>query len=870
MDTIEFVIRASDDAIRRGAFGDGGVGSVLAVSAGDDVSINLRRFQVQAYGRDGDTLVIVLTDGQELRIENFFSSNAELYLSADGELVEVALSGEQGGLDASYVVAESFGKWSPDDVLYFTSGPEIDGLILADAAAANEQPAMLATGLLTGLGGLGGAGLAGGAAVIGGLGLLGAGDSEGGVIDAMPPALEVREGVVSVGHVFDDEDHKDGVEIGGTSEPGATVTVTIGDAVLETVVDEDGGWAVVFDPDVVVGGEYDSVVEVTATDPAGNSTTVTEVVQLDTETTVSLLKIDGSPIESDPVINTAGHADGVTLTGGGEPGASVTIDIEGGPNTTVIVDRRGIWSVEFEAVDVSPGTYEAGITITAIDLYGNTATTQGVLRIDTETTVTITGNSSGVDNVVNDAENSAGSIITGTAEAGATVELSVLSGDGVLATEQVVADADGQWSADIGSLPEGEYETSITAVATDAVGNTASDSAAMGVDTEVALSVNDGAVDDGPVVNIVEAADGVILSGTSEPGGAVDVNFAGSSRTVVTGENGQWQAGFAASDIPMGTETVLPITASYTDAAGNTATAEGVVEVDTIVRNLGMAAATGDNVIDATEALEGFTLEGTTESGAQSVTVALGSGPARAANVDAAGNWAISFGAQDIPAGSYASEITVSTVDRNGNVDSITTPVQVDTDLPEAPIVIRYTEYTRGDPGVSGIGTQLSEDISGISQVAQSGAVTEVAHSSTELPIGDGELLFSFEDRIPNGSSLVVEATDSVGNENSTLVVLDEGGVDPGAVGVSGFDIGAIDLSITEESVLTITEADLRALSGASDTLVVHGDSGDTVNAAGAVETGQTEVIGGQTYTVYALGEGNLIIDSDISVNPLI
>lgn len=873
MSAIDFVVRGLDGSIRRGTFQDIGGEAVMTMGAGEDISVNLRRYQAVSYEREGATLVMVLSDGRTLRLENFFDNNNVLYLSADGQLTEVALTDAEGVVTASYQEAQAFGKWSPDDALYFTGGS--DGVLTAAAGGVNETPGMLATGLLTGLGGLGGAGLAGGAAVIGGLGLLGGGDSDGGgsTADVTPPEVAVTEGVVAVGHVFDGEDHDDGVEIAGTGEPGASIVVTIGDVIAETVVDTDGGWSVVFDPADVGGGEYDADLVVVATDDSGNSTTITETVRFDTVTTVTLTEIDGAVAGSGAVINEAGHSDGVTMSGTGEVGAAITVEVAGGPTATTTVGDDGTWSVNFGVGEIAPGEYDAGVTVTAVDGYGNSATTTQTMIVDTVINVAITGNSAGADGVVNETENAEPTVVDGTSQANSTVVVTVAGPDGtVYGTQTTTSDENGVWSVSYpaGTLPDGTYDATVTAVATDAAGNSASASGILPVDTEAAITVNDGGRDDGAVINIVEAGDGVILTGATDPNVDVTVTLGGATRVVRSDADGNWEAGFAASDIPMGTETTLPITATYTDAAGNTASATGTVDVDTIVRNLSVEQVTGDGVVDATEAGTGFTLEGTTEAGAQSVTVAFGDGAARNAVVDAAGNWSITFAPGDIPAGEYDTDLTVTTVDRNDNVDSVTTPVTVDTELPESPVVIRYTEYTRGDPGVSGIGTDLNDDITGISQVTEGGTVSDVNYTSTELPIGDGELLFSFNDRVPNGSSLVVETEDAAGNENSTLVVMDEGATDIGNAGLAQFDIGAIDLSITEQSVLTLTESDLLAMSGASDTLVVHGDGDDVVNAAGAVDTGQTETIGGQVYNVYTLGEGSLIVDSDIAVNPII
>ena len=897
----------------------------------------------------------------------------------------------------------------------------------------------------------------------------------------MAPDVSLDDGVVSVDHVFNGDDHSDGVGIGGTGEPGATIVVDIDGETQETTVGDDGTWEVVFTPEQVPGGEYDIDMTVTATDDAGNETVLTDVVRLDTVTTVDVLTIDGAATGSGDVINAAEHADGVGLTGTGEVGASVVVTLENGETATATVDADGGWAVNFTSTQVAEGEYSQTVNVTSTDLYGNTASatatmvvdtvtdiaitgnnaggdgtynqvettspavlngtaqagatvvvtltgpngqalgaqtvtassagtwtaeyaagtlpageydvtvtavatdaagnsettsttipvdtitnvniaqidgspagtgtinaaghadgvtmsgtgeaggtvtvsvagggsvntvvgadgtwqanflpsqvptgertaevtvsivdehgntdsSTALMNIDTITNVAITGNNTGTDNVMNLVESRAGAQLTGTAQPNASVEVTLTNTAGtVLGTQTVIANGAGNWVANYTSatLPGGEYGVNVTAVATDQAGNTATTSSTFQVDTVADVTVNTASVEGDNVINIAEARDGVQITGTAEANSQVTVNFGGAPTTVMTNGAGQWTANFSASDVPAGVETTLPVTATFTDAAGNAATASGTVEVDTIVRNLGVNQVTGEGVVDASEAGTGFTLTGTTEPGAQSVMVTFHNMPPRAATIGANGTWSVTFGPNEIPTGEYTSQVTVETIDRNGNPDSVTAPVTVDTEVPDAPLVISYTEYTRGDPGISGVGTELSDDIVAISQVSSSGQVNNVAYSTNEVQaipgVRDGELQFTFNERIPDGSNLVINAEDAVGNESATMVVLDDNA--PGAVnvttaGLGGFNVGAIDLSIVEESTLTLTESDLIGLSDDTNALIIHGDTSDVVNVIGAQGTGQTEVIDGKLYDIYTLGdEGSLIIEQAVTVN---
>ncbi|RLJ60091.1 Ig-like domain-containing protein [Litoreibacter meonggei] len=1084
MEAIEFVVRDRAGNIRRGALAQAETADTIFINSGDDISLNLRRFQVAGYERAGDAVIVTLADGRKIRLEGYYSADADLYISADGILTEVDLAGAQEGLvDADYAEAQIFGKWSPDDALFYVGGPKVDTIIAADAVAADETATMLAAPILAGLGGAGVGGLgaaAGVAAVVGGAAVIGGGG--GGVApDTEAPEVSLDAGVVSVDHVFDAEDHADGVEIGGTGEAGVAIVVEIDGETQETVVDVDGGWQVVFDPAQVPEGEYDVDVIITATDDAGNVTTITDVVRVDTVTVVDVLTIDGAATGSGDVINAVEHADGVTLTGTGEVGANVVVTIEeNGATATAVVDADGNWSANFGADQVSTGEYSSTVTVTSTDAYGNQATATAEMVIDTLTVVAITGNNSGADGIYNDAEaasvavlngtaqsgasvvvtltgpgvptlgtqtvtassdgtwtvqypsnslpageydvtvtavatdgsgntettsatipvdtithveiaqiegqtagtgvvnaaghadgvtmsgtgepggnitvsvtgggtatgvvgadgtwdvafqpseiptgermaevtvsivdavgntdtatsmmnidtitdvaitgnntgadnvmnlveSASGTVLNGTAQAGASVVVAMASEAGVmLGGQTVIANSNGTWTANFaaGTLPGGEYNVNVTAAATDGAGNTASTSSTFAVDTVANVTVDTLNVEGDNVINIAEASDGVQITGTAEANSRVEVDFGGATRTVISDSNGNWQASFGPSDVPAGVETTIPVQASFTDAAGNTAVANGTVEVDTIVRNLSVAPVTGEGVVDAGEAGTGFTLTGTTEAGAQEVMVTFHTLPARPATIGADGSWSVTFGPNEIPQGEYTSDVTVTTIDRNGNPDSVSTPVTVDTEVPDAPMVISYTEFTNGS-GVSNISTELTDDIVAISQINSDGVISDVAYDTDTTPaiagVRDASLDFTFNELIPDGSSLVINSEDTVGNESATLVVLDDstpGAVNVSIAGLDGFDVGAIDLSIVQESELTLTEADLLGLSDDTNALIVHGEGNDVLNVAGAQATGATETIGGRVYDVYTLGDdGSLIIDQTVTVN---
>jgi hypothetical protein len=120
-------------------------------------------------------------------------------------------------------------------------------------AESNDEVGMLgsAIGGLAPIFGWCGAAAAAGAAAIVGL------PGGGGGGNPVAPQVDVTTGTTDGNqHVVNEEDHADGVEIGGTGTPSATVGVVIGTTTETTTVGVNGTWEVIFDPVDVDTGEY--------------------------------------------------------------------------------------------------------------------------------------------------------------------------------------------------------------------------------------------------------------------------------------------------------------------------------------------------------------------------------------------------------------------------------------------------------------------------------------------------------------------------------------------------------------------------------------------------------------------------------------
>ena len=744
-----------------------------------------------------------------------------------------------------------------------------------------------------------------------------------------------------------------GVTLAGTAQAGAEVEVTLQGVKHTVTAGSNGQWSSLFTTAEIPAGEYDAAISVASTDAAGNTATATGTVRVDTQTNVT---IDGTQA-GDNIINATESQNGVTLTGTAQPNAQVEVSFEGVKHT-VTANSTGQWSSLFNSSEIPSGEYTATISAKATDAAGNTATTDGSIKVDTVTTVTVNDGIAG-DDIVNADESAAGITLNGTAEPGSAVTVTIVG-----VTRTATVDTNGNWTAvfEGGSLPAGEFDAKVTVNATDLVGNKDSSSTDLRIDTiagEVALSQSPIEIDD--VINFEERADGVVISGIATPGLTVTVGLGEASHQVVAGPSGAWSSLFLASEIPTGTKT-LPITASITDSAGNFKSVSDTVKLDTQVDNntISDTPVETDDVINLDERANGVTLTGTTEVGS-SVMVQLGSAT-RPATVDNTGNWTVTFPASDIPLGESSADITAVATDEAGNVSTLHDTVAIDTLVSNfatdpnqtADDAINAEEMTNGVTlsGTTEPNSTISVELEGITQSATVDAngnwtvtfapgslpmgtydttavvtakdeagnveiLTESFHVDTYIDTPDVDAItfsgadvrrlsttgtfdnfsvntltadgdigdptyttdtdptfgteFTFASPVSDGTHLVVNAVDDAGNRSSTLLVLQDNATNAGIVdnaGLAQFDIHALNLDYAVDTNLSLTEAQVQALSGSSDTLTIHGSADDTVTLTGASLSAETRLIDGHTYDVYTFGTGEttLIIEHDINV----
>ncbi|MGO4915826.1 Ig-like domain-containing protein [Pseudogemmobacter sp. W21_MBD1_M6] len=575
------------------------------------------------------------------------------------------------------------------------------------------------------------------------------------LIDTIADPITIGASMVGIDGTVNLAEHDGGVVVTGTSTAGATLDVTLGDKTLQTVVTENGTWSVAFDAADVATGEYDATITATTTDVHGNMNTVSSIVHIDTVGAVSL---NSGSIAGNNIINKTEAEDGVTLTGTTQVGSTVAVQI-GSVTHPATVAEDGTWSVVFANGDLGLGEYDAGITVTATDTAGNITVSTGTVHVDTVGMVGFDANLSGGDTLINASEADAGVTLTGTAQAGSVVEVTLGN-----VTHTVTADESGTWAAVFvpSEIPEGVYQATLTARATDTAGNINIVTGTLDVDTLSFVEVFNSAVEGNGVINKTEAADGITLTGSTQPGATVDVTFQGVTRAATVANDGSWTVDFTASEVPVG-EYDATITAVSTSENGNVSSSSGTVRVDTLSNvTFSTTPVEGNDVISQTEAANGVILTGTSEPGS-SVEVKFGS-VTRAAVVAQDGSWTASFTAGDIPAGEYDAPLVATATDSAGNIHSVTDTVHVDT----VANVAFGTATIETDNIINKVEADNGVTLTGTSEPGSTVQVSfgTVSHMATVAPTGAWTATFAASE-ITSGdytADLKAIATDAAGN----------------------------------------------------------------------------------------------------------
>ncbi|GFE73806.1 Ig-like domain-containing protein [Novosphingobium sp. TCA1] len=559
-------------------------------------------------------------------------------------------------------------------------------------------------------------------------------------VDTLPPAAPVLGPT-------------DGTTISGTAEAGATIGVdTNGDGVADatTTAGENGSWSVTL-PSPLSDG---TVVSATATDAAGNTSgagTATVDDGIDT-TPPAAPVVSGASDDASPVIvpiAEGGATNDTTPTFGGttEPGSTIAVYDGETQIGTALVALNGAWTF----TPTSPlGEGQHRLTFVAIDASGNRGAPSAPFLFSVDTSAPGAPTLRPTD----------GTMLSGTAEVGATVEIDT-NGDGT-ADAFVQADGAGNWTYVPGSaIPDG---TAITVTARDAAGN-ASAPAAVTVDASVPVAPG--------IVEVLDDAEGVTglvarggvsndptltINGTAEPGSTVRV-YDGATLigTLTADPAGNWSLTTGAL-----AEGPHEFAVTATDETGNIS---GPSTFYGVVIDLSPPATLVVNPTDGT------TLSGTTEAGATVLVDTNGDGtPEQTATAGTDGRWSVTFPA---PLGD-GTVVSVIAVDPAGNATSpatVTVEDSIDSTPPPIPVLGAVTDGADPAQGPLADGDATNDPQPVLTGTAEGNALVSVYDNGVLLGTtnasGTGTWSFTPTAPLSDGPhSLTVTTTDGTGNES--------------------------------------------------------------------------------------------------------
>ncbi|MGG5840170.1 Ig-like domain-containing protein, partial [Huaxiibacter chinensis] len=171
---------------------------------------------------------------------------------------------------------------------------------------------------------------------------------------------------------------------------------------------------------------------------------------------------------------------------------------------------------------------------------------------------------------------------------------------------------------------------------------------------------------------------------TAEAGQTVTVTLNGKNYSATVGADGSWTLDVPAADLAALGDGSVTVTASVSDQAGNPASVNHNLTVDTTVPVVSINTFAGDDVINVTEHGQAQIISGSATGAAagDKVTVTLGS-HSWTTVLDASGNWSVGVPASVISGLSDGTvSVNVSVTDAAGNTGSGTHTVTVDTGLP--------------------------------------------------------------------------------------------------------------------------------------------------------------------------------------------
>lgn len=556
--------------------------------------------EVAAVSRNGQNLTVTLKSGERVTVNNFFNADP------NGVGSDMVFQNQDGTLWQARYSTEAFNGFTFEEI------SSLDSLLATAGVVGSATPEWA----FAGLGLLG----AGGAAAASGAGGGGGGGGGGAAADVSAPTAPSNITLSA-----------DGLTVRGIGEPGATINVrdVRGNVLGSAVVPADGNFTVPLNAPQLSG---ESLI-VDQTDAAGNVSPTTPIATPDSTAPVGPANLTVS-------------ADGRTLTGTGEAGATVTVrDANGTVLGSAVVAADGTFTVPLG----TPQVTGAPLTVDQTDAAGNVSASTAVATPDS----TAPGAPGAL------LFNADGSLLTGTAEPGATVQLR--AADGTLLGSAVAA-ADGTFSLTISPAQDNGQTLVVSAI--DAAGNASATSpvTAPDITPPSPLDVTPPAAP----TNVVISGDGSRISGRGEVGATVTILDA--AGLVVATASVDADGTFNVPLIPAQTNGQA-LTVNLTDAAGNVS---GNVAIG--APDLSQPAPPANLIVTP----DGLTMTGTARAGFRIFVRSLSGRVIGVSRVAADGTFVVALAPGQVD----GERLEVTAVDASGNSSAPMMVTAPDTTLP--------------------------------------------------------------------------------------------------------------------------------------------------------------------------------------------
>ena len=674
-----------------------------------------------------------------------------------------------------------------------------------------------------------------------------------------------------------------GIVKGKSEEPNAPVVVTDenGKTIGTGTTDDKGNFEITTTP--IKPGDK---VKVEVTDKAGHKGSDTETAG-DTEfvdnTPPSVEVKEVTPVD---INNPAdGNPDkGIVKGHSDEPNAPVVVkDKDGKTIGTGTTDDKGDFEITTDPI--KPGDK---VNVEVTDKAGNKGNGEGTAG-NTDFTDKTAPDAPVITEVIDDVKggkfnedvkggttNDSTPTFKGTAEAGSTITLK--NGNDIIA-ENIPVKADGSWEFTPKSpLVEGEYN--ITATATDKAGNVsnASNVATVTIDLHTSKPTINEIIDnvEGDTGNVKNERIGwtndntPTLKGSAEASATVDVYVDGrKAGSVKANEKGEWE--YTTSKLSDGKHSFYAIA---TDEAGNVSENSGIswIKVDTNPGEVVITRITDDNGDDVLNgAYEGAMKDNTPTiwgTGEQYATVTVSVKDSSGKVVwsdevyieDSLGDWHI-----DVPValkdGDYTVEASMQDYVKNPVQNSNVVSLTID-NATDKPVIKEIIDNVEGDTGdISSKNNWTNDNTPTLKGSAEAGADIKVfvdgkIAGTTKAGL-DGSWEFTPRTKLSDGDhTFYVEATDKIGNKNTSDIETIKVDTNPGKVVIT---------SVTDDNG---DDALNGAYEGATkdNTPTINGFAEPYSTVTVSVKDSSGKVVwSGEVYVEDSLGDWSITVDKPLN-----